>query len=87
MNGTWLKLLLPLLALALLAGLYVIKVETWQLGREARRLERQINREQREIDILRAEKAYLSRPERIERLARQQLNMRPVAPRQIVICD
>ena len=84
---TLLKLTLPLLLLALFAGIYMIKVETWQLKREAKNLERQIKREEREISILRAELAYLSRPERIEKLARKHLKMRPPQPEQIIVLE
>ncbi len=79
------KLALPLLALALFAGIYVIKVETWQLKREAKKLERQIDKEQRAILELRAEWAYLTRPQRIEKLARKHLKMRPPKPEQIIV--
>ena len=79
------KLALPLLAFALFAGIYVIKVETWQLKRDAKKLERQIDKEQRSITELRAEWAYLTRPQRIEKLARKHLKMRPPKPEQIIV--
>lgn len=82
---TLIKLALPLFALLLLAGIYVIKVETWQLKREAKTLERQIETEQRAIILLRAEWAFLTRPERIEKLAREHLKMRPARPEQIIV--
>ncbi|MCF6198962.1 MAG: cell division protein FtsL [Hyphomicrobiaceae bacterium] len=82
---TVIKFVIPLLVAALLVGIYVIKVETWQLQRDARKMERQIEGVEREISILRAEKAYLSRPERIEKLARQFLKMRPPNPAQIIV--
>ena len=83
--STLIKLALPLLALAMFGGVYVIKVETWQLQREAKKLERQIENEQRSIIELRAEWAYLTRPERIEKLARKHLKMRPPKPEQITV--
>ena len=79
------KLALPLLAVSMLAGIYVIKVETWQLKREAKTLERQIAKEQRAILELRAEQAFLARPERIEKLARKHLKMHPAKPDQIIV--
>ena len=83
--NTLIKLALPLLALLLFAGIYIIKVETWQLKREAKKLERQIDKEQRAILELRAEWAYLTRPKRIEKLARKHLKMRPPKPQQIIV--
>ena len=80
-----LKLTLPLLVLILFVGIYVIKVETWQLKRTANGLEREIARIEREISLLRAEQSFLSRPERIEKLARKHLKMRPPTPRQIIV--
>jgi len=82
---TLIKFAIPLLVVLLLIGIYIIKVETWQLQREVRKRERQIEGVEREISILRAEKAYLSRPERIEKLARQYLKMRPPNPGQIIV--
>ena len=79
------KLLLLLLSLGVFAGIYKIKVETWQLKRKARILERSIAKEERAILVLRADWAYLTRPERIERLARKHLGMRPVKPGQIIV--
>ena len=82
-----LKLALPLISLIVLAGIYVIKVETWQLKKEVKVLERQIAKEQRAILELRAEWAYLTRPQRIERLARKHLKMRPAKPEQIIVLE
>ena len=79
------KLALPLVALGMMAGIYVIKVETWQLKREAKSLERQIEKEERAIIELRAEQAFLTRPERVEKLARKYLEMRPPKAEQIIV--
>ncbi len=84
---TAIKFALSLFVVTLLVGIYVIKVETWQLQREARKIERKVDKIEREISILRAEKAYLSRPERIEKLARQHLKMHPPAPSRIIVQD
>ena len=45
---------------------------------------KQIRRERDNLDLLNAEWAILTRPERIERLARQHLGMRPVTPAQMI---
>jgi cell division protein FtsL len=83
----FLKFAFPVLALALMISIYVVKYESWHLQREVRQLEAAIEREKNEIVILRAELAYLTRPERIERLARKHLKMRPLEPAQIVVVE
>lgn len=82
-----LKIFFPLLSFALLSAIYSVKYETWQLKREARQLEARIDEEKRAIATLRAEWAYLTRPERIERLAREHLKMAPAKPGQIIVLD
>lgn len=82
-----LQFILPVLLVLALAALYVIKLETWQLKRQAKALQQQIEREERAITILRADWAYLTRPQRIEKLAREHLGMRPLDPKQIIIVE
>ncbi len=79
------KPLLPLLFAGLMAGIYVVQVETWQLQRQERKLLHEIEKEQRAITELRAEWAFLTRPARIEKLARKFLKMHPPEPEQFVI--
>ncbi|MBU2533831.1 MAG: cell division protein FtsL [Alphaproteobacteria bacterium] len=58
-------------------ALYAFSYRTRGLAENNQAIERQISDLRREIAILRAERAYLMRPDRIEPLARQ-LGMEPV---------
>lgn len=74
------------LAVLLLIGaavtVYKIKYEaTWQAV-EVERLNRQIEREKVSINILKAEWAHLTRPDRIQFLAEKNLDLKPADPRQ-----
>lgn len=74
------------LAVLLLIGaavtVYKIKYEaTWQAV-EVERLNRQIEREKVAINILNAEWAHLTRPDRIQNLAEKNLDLKPADPRQ-----
>jgi len=71
------------LALFSASALYVVSHQTRQIAINNVRKERQIERLNRDIAILRAERAYLMRPERIEPLARK-IGMRPVRGRQFI---
>lgn len=72
-----------LLALSAALGLYIITFETRQIRAEAQRTAREIVTLETEIALLEAELAYLKRPERIERLVRKHLDLRPLEPRQV----
>jgi cell division protein FtsL len=80
------------LAVLLLIGaavtVYKIKYEaTWQAV-EVERLTRQIEREKVAINILKAEWAHLTRPDRIQNLAEKHLDLKPVDSRQrIALAD
>ncbi len=58
-------------------SLYSLKYETRHLAHKARALEQQIARLKTDIAIARAERAALSDPARIERLARRHLSLVP----------
>lgn len=64
---------------ALLAAfaLYAVSYQTRQIAHANQKMEREAAGLDREIAVLRAERSYLMRPERIEKLARK-LGMRPV---------
>jgi cell division protein FtsL len=66
------------IAAALLSAfaLYAISYQTRQIADSNQRMEKEINRLNRDITILRAERSYLMRPERLEPLARK-IGMRP----------
>jgi cell division protein FtsL len=72
--------------LALLSAgvLYAVSHQTRQIAVNNVLKERQIQKLSRDIAILRAERAFLMRPERIEPLARK-LGMRPVRGRQFML--
>lgn len=64
-------------------GLYFIKYDTRQISYRVQELERQIETTKSDISLLRAEVGALTHPERIERLAKQKLGLRPMRPEQV----
>ena len=72
------------LALLSAGTLYAVSHQTRQIAVNNVRKERQIQTLSRDIAILRAERAFLMRPERIEPLARK-LGMQPVRGRQFML--
>ena len=67
-------------AMALLASFtnYPLKYGSQELQEEIHLLERDIEQEHINIDILRAEWSYLTRPQRLQTLAQQNLSLKPV---------
>jgi len=82
--------LLPALAIAAMLAsaffLYGVKYETRRLELEVQAKEREAERARSDIAVLKAERAFLGRPERIEPLARAQ-GLRPPVPSQYVRAD
>jgi cell division protein FtsL len=78
-----LNLLLGAAALAGAFGLYALKHDTRQLDLKVQADERRLERLQDDIAALKAERAFLARPERIEAAARRQ-GMAPVQPGQVI---
>jgi cell division protein FtsL len=76
-----LNLILLLLALASAFALYVLKYDTRRMEARVQGLQRSVDKLEGEIARLRAEHAHLSRPERIEPMARA-LGLAPIGPRQ-----
>ena len=68
------------MAAALLAAfvIYPIKYDSHELQEDIRFLEREIEQERVTIDVLRAEWSYLTRPQRLQELAREHLALQPV---------
>lgn len=67
-------------------ALYTVSYQTRQIAENNQRMETEIRTVSRDISILRAERAYRMRPERIEPLARA-LGMRPIKGRQFISRD
>ncbi len=65
------------------AGLYQVKYTVQELEDELAQQSRALRIEQQAIHVLRAEWAYLNRPERLAELADRHLRMRPVSVTQI----
>jgi len=68
----------------LLMLIYQQKHETRQLEVRAANLSREIASQTRALAVLRAEWTYLTRPERLERIAREELELAPVTAEQVV---
>lgn len=70
-----------LAVLGAVTGLYGLKYETRRIETRVQRLERAAEKAEADIAVLKAERAYLARPERIEKLARLQ-GLEPVREHQ-----
>ena len=64
--------------LVLMLVVYLAKTFAGRERTEIAQVERQIEQEQQRVRLLQAEVAYLEKPERLERLARQYLGMEPI---------
>ncbi len=77
-----------LLAFGFLAGLVVLiydmKFETRRLEDRAAQLQRAIEDEKDNVALMRAEWSHVSRPERVESLARDVLKLEPAKPEQLL---
>jgi cell division protein FtsL len=80
--------LLSLLAFGFLAGLviliYDMKFETRRLENRAAQLTRAIEDEKDNVALMRAEWSHVTRPERVEKLAREILDLAPVKATQVI---
>jgi len=70
--------------IGLLMLIYQQKHETRQLEARAAGLSREIAGQTRALAVLRAEWTYLSRPERLERIARDKMGLEQVTAAQVV---
>lgn len=75
---TWIMFILPIAL-----GLFYVKHIVQNLEEEITQLERSIEADEEEVHVLRAEWAYLSRPERIKNLAGNYLDIEPTTSAQI----
>ena len=80
--------ILAILALIVVGFLAVSAYRAKTGARESeaniRYMETQMDHLEEELNVLRNEKAHLSRPERIDKIAREQLGMEPQKPEQMV---
>ena len=80
--------LLCLVGFGFLAGLVVLiynmKFETRRLEAQAAQLTRAIEDERDNVALMRAEWSHVSRPERVESLARDVLKLEPAKPEQLI---
>jgi len=60
------------------------QIESVRLGYEINRLEAQIQSIQEQVDTLEVQKAALLSPDRVDKIARQKLGMKPVRDDQII---
>ncbi|WP_138379370.1 cell division protein FtsL [Luteithermobacter gelatinilyticus] len=67
-----------LMVLVSAGAVYNLKEATERLEERKRELSRNILKDQEAIKVLKAEMAYLSRPERLQKLADRFLNLRPM---------
>lgn len=65
-------------------GLYLVKYWVEDVKREATRVEAKLQHEQESLHLLRAEWAYLNRPERLAGLSKKYLELSPVTSSQFV---
>ena len=72
------------ISVGLFAYTYNLKLKTRALEAEARELVNTLQDEGDFLALMRAEVSYLSRPERIEDMARKTLKLEPIASRQLV---
>jgi len=66
---------------------YSVKYQTIYASEQIVKTRHLINRERDAINVLRAEYAHLTRPDRLQALADKQLDMQPLALTQIVKAD
>lgn len=77
-------ILVGTLAIGMLVfGLFQVKYKVYNLKRDLAEINRQLAADTDAIQVLKAEWAYLNKPERIEKLARKYLNLHTINVAQI----
>jgi cell division protein FtsL len=76
-----LAILAGLATIAVATALHALKQDTRRIEGEVQAIERAIDKAESDIAALKAERAWLGRPERIDKLARQQ-GLGPIRPEQ-----
>lgn len=79
--GRLLAIVAGLMTVASAVGLYALKHDARRIEAEVQAAERAIDKAQSDIAALKAERAWLGRPERIDKLSREQ-GLGPVRPEQ-----
>lgn len=77
-------LILFVIGIGLTVGLYYVKTRAQSAKKEAARLERSYASEKAALNVLKAELAYLTGPERTGELARAELGLVPVKTKQVI---
>lgn len=78
------RLALVILAVIAAALSYGVGLYTQSRESQVKQLIRQIEEDRTALHVLDAELAYLSRPQRLQELATQHLNLRPAFPDQLI---
>lgn len=79
--GRLLAIIAGVLTIAAATGLYALKHDTRRIEVEVQATERALEKAESDIAALKAERAWLGRPERIDELARAQ-GLGPIRPEQ-----
>ena len=86
-SRTLTSLILFIIGICLTVALYYVKTRAQSAKKEAVRLERLVVVEEAALNVLKAELAYLSGPDRVGRLARKELGLMPVSAKQVITLD
>ena len=77
-NVTWLVLIA-----AAAYGLYFVKFQVQELQRQTASLEKELDQELEHLHVIEAEWAYLTRPDRLQKLVEQHTTLKPVVGVQV----
>lgn len=83
----WLTATVALATIAAAFGVTWLKHDTRRIEAKLQAQERQLEKAESDIAILRAELGFLTRPERLEPLARRHLGLQPATANQIIGID